>query len=110
MNMASHAAVADKINHPFEMERWRGNIWVDGFDAWSEWDWIGNTITISDTILRVTAPVIRCNHTAANPRTGKRDVDTLRVLGDNWNHQNFGVYAKVIQGGTVHLDYTLKVN
>ena len=89
MDMASHAAVADKIDQPFEMERWRSNIWVDGFDAWSEWDWISNIVTIGNTILRVTAPVIRCNHTAANPRTGKRDVDTLRVLRDNLGSSEF---------------------
>lgn len=110
MNMASHAAVADKIDQSFEIERWRANIWIEGLDAWSELNWVGKTITINDTILRVTAPVIRCNHTSANPRTGKRDVDTLRVLRDNWDHQNFGVYAEVIQGGTVHLGCTLKVN
>jgi len=110
MNMQSHAAVAAKINGPFEPERWRGNIWIDGVDAWTEWDWIGKTIAVGETILRVKARIVRCNHPAANTHTGKRDVDTLKVLRDTWNHQDFGVYAEVIQGGTVHLGDILKVN
>lgn len=110
MNTASHASVEAKLGHPLEMERWRGNIWIDGRDAWSEHDWIGQTITIGETTVRVVAPVVRCNHTKANPNTGKRDVDTLGVLRDTWDHQNFGVYAEVMQGGTVHLGCTLKVN
>ena len=45
----------------------------------------------------------------ANPRTGKRDADTLGALRDGWNHQDFGVYAKVIKGGKVTPNDTAKV-
>ena len=85
-------------------------VWIDGLNAWDEQDWIGKTIAIGNTVLRVNAPVVRCNHTAANTQTGKRDVDTLKVLRDTSNHQDFGVYAEVIHGGTVRLGDTLKVN
>ena len=110
MNMASHKAVTDLIDTPFTLERWRGNIWLDGLNAWTERDWIGQTVTIGDTVLRICAHVERCNHTAANTVTGQRDVDTLAVLRDSWNHQDFGVYAEVIQGGTIRLGDTSKVN
>ena len=36
----------------------------------------------------------------ANPDTGRRDLDTLGLL-DDLGHQEFGVYAEVIDGGTV---------
>ncbi len=110
MNMASHAAVADRIDGPFEMERWRGNIWLDGLEAWAEWDWTGKTVHIGDTSLRVVDPVVRCNHTAANPQTGQRDVDTLSVLRDGWDHQNFGIYAEVVCGGTIRIGDVVKVD
>ena len=45
----------------------------------------------------------------ANPHTGKRDADTLAALRDGWNHQDFGVYARVIKGGKVALNDTAKV-
>ena len=109
MNLASHDAVALQAENPLQMERWRGNIWVDGADAWAEWDWIGKTVQIGDAKLRVIDPVQRCKHTEANTTTGTRDIDTLSILRDGWDHQNFGVYAEVIQDGTVHLGDTLKV-
>jgi hypothetical protein len=37
----------------------------------------------------------------ANPETGARDVDTLMHLRDGWGHQDFGVYAEVIEGGPI---------
>lgn len=102
-NSASHQEVEAKAGAKVEQERWRGNIWLDGLAPWAEWDWIGHEIAIGQTVLRVKEPIKRCMHTAANPQTGKRDIDTLSVLRDNWGHQNFGVYAEVIQGGTIRI-------
>ena len=44
----------------------------------------------------------------ANPATGRRDADTLGALGD-LGHQEFGVYAQVIDGGTLALGDTALV-
>lgn len=110
MNMASHAEVALRAGQVLEMERWRGNIWLDGLGAWQEWSLIGQDMKVGETILRVKEPIKRCMHTAVNPVTGVRDVDTLAVLRDNWDHQNFGVYAEVIRGGNISLGDTAEVN
>ncbi len=110
MNTASHAAVAGRLGHALEQERWRGNIWLDGLEPWVEWDWIGRDITIGGTILRITERIQRCKHTTANPVTGKRDTDTLGLLRDNWNHQDFGVYAQVVQSGQIAMGDTAQVN
>lgn len=109
MNTASHAEVTAKLGHSLEQERWRGNIWLDGLDPWSEWDWIGREVRIGGTVLAIKEPIKRCMHTAANPTTGERDVDTLSTLRENWDHQNFGVYAEVIQGGNISLGDTAEV-
>ncbi len=109
MNTASHLAVADAIGHDLELERWRGNIWLDGLAPWVELDWIGRDIAIGDSVLRIKDPILRCNHPAVNPKSGERDADTLAALRDNWNHQNFGVYAEVIQGGKISLGDTAEV-
>ena len=44
----------------------------------------------------------------ANPETGKRDVDTLDLLNE-LGHQEFGVYAEVIDGGEIALGDTVSV-
>jgi len=109
MTQASHNAVSQKLGRPLEIERWRGNIWLDDSGPWEELEWLGKEIQIGEAILHVVEPIRRCKHTMANPRTGKRDADTLGVLRDGWNHQDFGVYAKVIKGGKIALNDTAKV-
>ena len=110
LNTASHAAVADAMGIPLQKERWRGNLWLDGLTAWAEWDLIGRDITIGASILRVREPIKRCKHTVAHPHSGRRDADTLAALRENWKHQDFGVYAEVIQGGKISLGDTAEVN
>ncbi len=103
MNESSHRAVSQKLGRPIEVERWRGNIWFDGLAPWEEFDWIGKTVRIGGTVLKVHERIERCLHTAANPKTGARDADTLGALRDGWDHQDFGVYAEVIEGGEIAL-------
>ncbi len=90
------------FGHPLEQERWRGNIWIDGPAAWDELDWCGERIRIGEAVLEVVEPIQRCKHTMANPTTGQRDADTLAALNDGFGHQDFGVYAKVIEGGQIN--------
>ena len=83
--------------------RWRGNIHLEGLDAWAEFDWVGKTIGIGSAEMEVREPIERCLATTANPETGKRDADTLGALNSNWGHQNFGVYAMVTKSGEIAL-------
>ncbi|QFT57741.1 MOSC domain protein [Sulfitobacter sp. THAF37] len=99
-NMASHRAVEGKAGTDLSNLRWRGNIWFDTGLPWDELDWIGKDVTVGGAVLRVREPIRRCLHTAANPATGERDVDTLGLL-NTWDHQDFGVYAEVIRSGPV---------
>lgn len=103
MNESSHRAVSQKLGRPIEVERWRGNIWFDGLAPWEEFDWIGKTVRVGETLLKVQDRIERCLHTAANPKTGVRDADTLSALREGWDHQDFGVYAEVIEGGEIAL-------
>ena len=109
MTKASHTAVETQIGSALEPERWRGNIWLDGPDAWDEHDWTGHDIRIGGATLSVREPIRRCMATAANPHTGIRDQDTLGALRDGWDHQHFGVYAEVISGGQINIGDTAEV-
>lgn len=102
-NRQSHEAVAHAIGHPFEIERWRANIWLDGVDAWDERSWIGKSIRIGDVELEIREPIVRCLATAGNPVTGVRDADTIGTLNNTFGHQHFGVYGVVTKAGHVAL-------
>jgi uncharacterized protein YcbX len=103
MTRASHDAVANAIGKPLELERWRGNIWLDGTQPFEEFEWIGKTIRIGTAELEIREPIERCMHTASNPVTGERDADTLGTLNSTFGHQNFGIYAVVTKDGHVAL-------
>ncbi|NNK16980.1 MAG: MOSC domain-containing protein [Sulfitobacter sp.] len=103
MNVASHRAVEQAISGPLELERWRGNIWIDGAAEWEEFGWLGRNIQIGAATLRLREPIERCAHTTANPRTGQRDADTLGTLERDFGHQDFGIYAEVVNGGEIRI-------
>ncbi|NOD47267.1 MULTISPECIES: MOSC domain-containing protein [unclassified Ruegeria] len=107
-NMASHRAVEQKLGQSLSTVRWRGNIWFDGLPLWEEFDWLGRDIRIGQAVFRIRERITRCMATTANPETGARDADTLGALS-NWGHQDFGVYAEVIQGGEVRLHDEVRV-
>lgn len=101
MSNASHKAVEAHLGHALERERWRGNIWLDGLALWAEFDWIGKVLRIGGAQIRIVDRIERCMHTAANPMTGMRDVDTLRALTVGFGHTDFGVYGEVITAGAI---------
>ena len=109
MTTASHKAVEGQIGQSLETARWRGNIWLEGTTAWQETDWLGKTLRIGEAMLELIEPIERCKHTMANPYSGERDADTLAALRNGWGHQNFGVYAKVIQSGRITLNDKVEV-
>lgn len=99
-NLATHRAVEQRIGRKLSIHRWRGNLWIEGLAPWEEFDWVDRQIRIGDVVLDVTQRITRCKATMANPETGRRDADTLGAL-KTWDHQDFGVFARVSAGGTV---------
>ncbi|WP_425078886.1 MOSC domain-containing protein [Ruegeria denitrificans] len=107
-NMASHRAVEQKLGQTLSIVRWRGNIWFEGLPLWDEFDWLDRDVRIGEAVLRVRERITRCMATTANPETGERDADTLRAL-NSWDHQDFGVYAEVLQGGEIRVNDEVQV-
>lgn len=107
-NLASHAAVETVLGTDLSTRRWRANLWLNGLAPWAEFDWIDKTIAIGDVCFEVKERITRCLATTVNPETGERDADTLGAL-KSWNHQDFGVYATVTQGGNIRLGDALRV-
>ena len=92
-----------------DLGRWRANLWLEGLDPWEEFDLIDRTLAIGEARLKVVDRITRCRATMANPATGKIDANTLDALEDAYDHSDFGVYAVVMQPGTIGANDTLTV-
>lgn len=101
INKASHAALEGELDQSLSLERWRGNIFVDGWDAWAERDMIGKKIRIGKAELEIRENIRRCMATTVNTDTGERDADTLGGLKKGFGHQDMGVYAVVTNSGYI---------
>lgn len=101
--LASLADLSARIGQDLSIHRFRGNIWVDGWAPWAELGLVGQEISIGSVRLRVEEPIGRCRATGANPDSGLQDADTMAALEAGFGHTDFGVFARVIAGGTVSL-------
>ena len=102
-SLSSLADFSARIGQDLSIHRFRGNIWVEGWPAMAEHDLVGQEITLGEARLRIEARIDRCRATGANPATGLQDADTMAALENAYGHTDFGVYARVIEGGTVAL-------
>jgi uncharacterized protein len=88
----------------FEARRFRPNIMIkaaNGGAGFVENAWIGRTLAIGGTVrLRVTGACPRCVMTTLDQGDLPPDAKVLRTAAQH-NQANVGVYAAVLQGGTV---------
>ncbi len=103
LNVASLAELSARIGQDLAQERFRGNVWLEGVAPWAEFGLLGRDLRIGTATFRVRERITRCKATTVNPDTGVSDADTLRTLFDGWRHQDFGVYAEVIESGRTAL-------
>ena len=101
LNLSRLRALSKKAGASLEVGRFRGNLWVEGWAPWEEFDLIDQIVTVGSIKLRITERIERCRATEANPTTGLRDVDVPKILEAGWDHRDFGVYATVIEDGTL---------
>ena len=99
----SQTDLSARMGHDLSPHRWRGNLWLDGAAPWAEWDWLGRDIRIGSAVLRVQERITRCMATTVEPATGHSNADTLGALEAAFGHQDFGLYATVVQDGDIAL-------
>lgn len=109
MNMQSLAQLQDALGQPLDAERFRGNLWLDGLDAWQENDWLNCKLTIGNVNLMVTETIERCAAINVEPRTGERNPAVLKTLNQHFGHNVFGVLVQVKSGGKVSVGDVLQV-
>lgn len=100
-SLSSLADLGAHMGRDLSLHRFRGNIWVADWEPWAELDLIGQEITVGAARLRIEKPIGRCRATGANPETGHQDADTMGQLEAQCGHTDFGVFARVVEGGTI---------
>jgi uncharacterized protein YcbX len=101
INIASVAAVENAIGAPVDPLRFRGNLLVEGWPAWHEFDLLDQTLAIGDVRLKVVKRIVRCAATNVEPHTGIRDMEIPKTLMQAFGHMDCGIYAQVVKGGTI---------
>ncbi len=101
LNRAGLDALGARLGKRLAMERFRGNVWLEGLEPFAEFDLVGRELRLGEAVLAVREPITRCVATSVDPDTGVRDADTLGGLEAGWGHRDFGVYAEVTRGGRV---------
>lgn len=109
INHASCTALGETLNADLSMDRWRGNIHVQGLAPWQEFDWVGQSIRIGTAEFEVRERIERCAATTVDPNTGERDYDTLKNLRDHFGHTDFGVKIYVSKAGDIAVGDTVEV-
>jgi uncharacterized protein YcbX len=102
INLASVAAVENMIGCPVDPLRFRGNLYVDGWPAWREFDLLGREIAIGPQArAKVVKRIVRCAATNVEPHTGIRDLDIPSTLLRQLGHADCGIYVEVTAGGAI---------
>ncbi|MEM7693356.1 MAG: MOSC domain-containing protein [Pseudomonadota bacterium] len=109
VNLATIADFAARTGHTITPERFRANIVVDGWPAWSELQLEGATINAGTARLRGLLRTERCAATTVNPLTAARDVPIPRLLTETVGHADLGLYVSVEGGGVLRPGDTLTV-
>jgi hypothetical protein len=95
----------------FEPRRFRPNLIIDtsGQKGFVENDWIGKTLAIGPEVrIQVTGPCPRCVMTTLSQGDLPKDPAILKTAAGH-NGARVGIYASVVQTGTIHIGDTLVV-
>jgi len=103
INLASLRELERAAGRSIDPLRFRANVIVDGLPAWEEFKWLDKDVTIGGLTGSVFARTQRCDATNVDPSTAARDMSIPALLQRTWGHTDFGIYAKVTQGGTLRV-------
>lgn len=111
LNLNSVRDLSAKIGQSLDPQRMRANIWVDGWSAFEDHDWVGKRLKVGDEgpEFEVLKPIVRCVATHVNPETSARDVDVCQALWDHYGHKNCGIYVKIVRGGRMQKDQPIRL-
>jgi uncharacterized protein YcbX len=101
INLGSIAAIEDIVGQPVHPLRFRANLYVSGWPAWHESGLLDQTLSIGPVRLKVVKRIVRCAATNVDPETAARDLTIPHTLMRHLGHNECGIYAEVIAGGSI---------
>lgn len=101
INLSSVAALEDLVGQPVDPLRFRGNLHVTGWPAWSEFDLLGRTLAIGDVRLSIVKRIQRCAAVNVDPVTAARDLNLPHAMMRALGHMDCGIYAEVTADGRI---------
>ena len=102
INIKSIEDFKNKTNQEFEIQRFRGNIYVDGIGAWEERNWIGKIIKINNISFKVEKNIPRCVAINLKPKTDDSSLNLLQSLKKTFNHFDMGIYLTALDNGKIN--------
>ncbi len=99
INLESVRALETAMGSKIDPLRFRPNIVLSGWPAWSELGLVDRNLKAGGATLNVFKRTERCAATNVDPETGARDLKIPSFLSRNLGHTDFGVYARVIESG-----------
>jgi len=103
INIKSIEDFKNKTNQEIETQRFRGNICVDGADAWEERSWIGKIIKIKNISFKVEKNIPRCVAINLKPNSDDSSLNLLQSLKKTYNHFDMGVYLTALDDGIIDI-------
>ncbi len=103
ININSILDFEKKIDDKVELQRFRGNFYVDGIEAWEERNWIGKTIKINDTSFKVEKNIPRCVAINLKPKTDDNSLNLLKSLKKTYDHFDMGIYLTALNSGSIEV-------
>lgn len=103
INLETVRALEQAIGSPINPLRFRPNLIIDGWPAWSEFECVGKKLNAGAITLDVFKRTERCAATNVDPETGTRDLKIPSFLSRTYGHTDFGVYARVATAGTLRV-------
>lgn len=99
INLATVRALAEAAGAPVDPRRFRGNVLIDGLDAWGELGLLGHRFRLGTAVLEFFQPTDRCRATTIDPDRGVSDLNVPGLLASRFGHMYCGVYARVVTAG-----------
>ena len=101
INLNSIKDFEKKIYQKIELERFRGNFYIEGLEAWEERKWIGKIIKINNISFKVEKNIPRCTAINLKPKTDISDKSLLKLLKKSYDHFDMGIYLRSLDEGKI---------
>ena len=109
LNPKSIEDFQNKINQKIEISRFRGNIYVDGINAWEERNLIGKVIKINGVSFKVESNIPRCVAINLKSQSDDNSLNLLQLLKKTYNHFDMGVYLTALEDGEINIGNSINI-